>query len=86
MMPITRFTPSPILKVSEKKRYMKTTRKPLQVVSSGIQPYEVVSHGIVYFTLFYCTMNWNYYRNMRIKAEQKTNLKHKNDKKNNNDK
>ena len=52
-------------------------RKPLKVVNSNTPPYELVSHGIVYVTIFYCTLNWNYYRNIRLKAERKTNLKDK---------
>ena len=52
-------------------------RKPLKVVNSNTPPYELVSHGIVYISIFYCTMNWNYYRNIRLKAERKTNLKDK---------
>ena len=55
-------------------------RKPLKVVNSNTPPYELVSHGIVYFTIFYCTMNWNYYRNIRLKAERKNNLKDKSNK------
>ena len=52
-------------------------RKPFKVMNSSTPPYELVSHCIVYFTIFYCTINWNYYRNIRLKAERKTNLKDK---------
>lgn len=31
---------------------------------------ELIGHGIVYFTLFYCSMNWIYYRNTRIDTEK----------------
>lgn len=30
---------------------------------------EVISHGIVYFTISYCGMNWWYYRSLRKKIE-----------------
>ena len=51
-------------------------RTPIKVVNHTT-PFELVSHGIVYVSIFYCTMNWNYYRNIRIKAEKKNSLKDK---------
>lgn len=33
---------------------------------------ETVGHGIVYFTMFYCSMNWWYYRRTREEAEADT--------------
>ena len=57
-------------------------RKPFKVLNGATPPYELVSHGIVYITIFYCTMNWNYYRNIRLKAERKNNLKDKSKKNN----
>ena len=55
-------------------------RKPFKVSNSNTFSYEILSHGIICFTIFYCTMNWNYYRNIRLKAERKVNLKGENTK------
>ena len=35
-----------------------------------MQPYEVVGHGIVYFTMAYCSMNWWHYRSIRKHIEK----------------
>jgi len=55
-------------------------RKPFKVSNSNTFSYEILSHGIICFTIFYCTMNWNYYRNIRLKAERKVDLKGENTK------
>lgn len=45
--------------------------KQKHTISCSFKSYEVLSHGIVYFTMFYCTFNWSYYRNIRKKIEKK---------------
>lgn len=42
----------------------------------GVNPVElietasyVVGHGIILFTMFYCTLNWAFYRDLRKKSE-----------------
>jgi len=50
-----------------KSRMLRAQRKTNEITSS--EKYEIVSHGIVYFTMFYCTLNWNYYRRLRKKME-----------------
>lgn len=45
--------------------------KQKHTISCSLKSYEVLSHGIVYFTMFYCTFNWSYYRNIRKKIEKK---------------
>lgn len=52
-------------------------RIPVKVVNN-ITPFEMVSHGIVYVSILYCSVNWNYYRNIRLRAEKKSSLKDKN--------
>lgn len=51
--------------------------KQKHTISCSLKSYEVLSHGIVYFTMFYCTLNWSYYRNIRKKIEKKNNDKEK---------
>lgn len=58
-------------------QYHKTLRKPLKIANTNTPLFEIVSHGIVYLSIFYCTLNYNYYRNIRLKAERKINLKDK---------
>lgn len=36
----------------------------------ALQGFEVVSHGIVYFTMSYCGMNWWYYRSLRKRKDR----------------
>jgi len=67
---------------TSKLKFRCVRNKPFKVVNSNMPPYELLSHGIVYFTIFYCTINWNYYRNIRLKAERKINLKDKSKKNN----
>lgn len=42
----------------------------------------LLGHGIIYFTIFYCTLNWLYYRNARESVEKVLKDKEENDKKN----
>ena len=38
---------------------------------------ELLGNGIIYFTLFYCSMNWIYYRNTRRDIENENDKKKK---------
>lgn len=44
-------------------------RRPVKT-SASLQPYEAVGHSIVYFTMFYCGMNWWHYRSIRKHLER----------------
>lgn len=37
---------------------------------ASLQPYELVGHSVVYFTMFYCGMNWWHYRSIRKQVEK----------------
>ena len=42
--------------------------------------WRLVSHGIVNFSVIFFSLNWMYYRSLRIKAEKQQNEKNKKDK------
>jgi hypothetical protein len=44
--------------------------KPKTITTSKLNGVELVSHSIVYFTFYYCTFNWMYYRNVRKQVEK----------------
>ena len=60
----------------DKVRYSKpaliTTRgRDVKVQSSTIETVTyIVGKGIILFTMFYCGLNWMYYRDIRIKSEE----------------
>ena len=41
--------------------------KPLTM--SSITNIEIIGKGVVYFTMFYCTLNWVHYRGIRKRVE-----------------
>ena len=49
-------------------RVSSTKRK--TITTSKLNGVELVSHSIVYFTFYYCTFNWMYYRNVRKQVEK----------------
>jgi hypothetical protein len=44
-------------------------RPVVKSVPAWVSGLETVGQGIVYFTIFYCSMNWIYYRGTREAAE-----------------
>jgi len=59
-----------------KKQLYTTISKPntrdisAKAIPDWINSIQTIGHGIVYFTIFYCSMNWIYYRNTRIDTEK----------------
>jgi len=53
--------------------------KPKTITTSKLNGVELVSHSIVYFTFYYCTFNWMYYRNVRKQVEKINKQKDSND-------
>lgn len=47
-----------------------SSTKPKTITTSKLNGVEFVSHSIVYFTFYYCTFNWMYYRNVRKQVEK----------------
>lgn len=43
---------------------------PIRSLPSWVYSLELAGQGIVYFTMFYCSMNWLFYRNLRKDAER----------------
>lgn len=41
------------------------------LVDALVDASALVGHGIIYFTLFYCTLNWYTYRRIRKDIEKK---------------
>jgi hypothetical protein len=58
--PVARVPRTPVARVP---------RTPVKTYAS-LQPYEVVGHSVVYFTMFYCGMNWWHYRSIRKQVEK----------------
>lgn len=53
---------------------VKPVVKPLQVMSPTGQLVETsyyIGKSIILFTMFYCTLNWAFYRNLRKQHEEK---------------
>ena len=62
----------PVPKLMQQNKCM-VRRKPISKHAQAyMQNYEIVSQGIVYFTMLYCSMNWWHYRELRNRVEEKT--------------
>jgi len=59
------------------KRHLVMTRVSPDIVDSLNTGAYFVGKGIILFTMFYCSMNWVYYRGMRIDAEKEDEKKNK---------
>lgn len=63
------------------KRHLVMTRVSPDIVDSLNTGAYFVGKGIILFTMFYCSMNWVYYRGLRIDAEKMEGNEKKNKKK-----
>jgi len=65
LKPVIVLKPKPVRKIIQK------------ALPEWMNSVELVGNGIVYFTLFYCSMNWIYYRNTRLDIEKENDKKKK---------
>jgi hypothetical protein len=65
LKPVIVLKPKPVRKIIQK------------AVPEWTNSVELLGHSIVYFTLFYCSMNWIYYRNTRRDIENENDKKKK---------
>lgn len=65
LKPVIVLKPKPVRKIIQK------------AVPEWTNSVELLGHSIVYFTLFYCSMNWIYYRNTRLDIEKENDKKKK---------
>lgn len=59
----------PVAKLITQNKCMVRRRPISKPVRAYMQNYEIVSHGIVYFTMLYCSMNWWHYRELRKRVQ-----------------